>query len=47
MWTSLMGSLPLLKSGRSVSVNWENRTGAKGAACQASSTLGKSRKGSP
>ena len=47
MWTSLMGSLPLLKSGRSVSVNWENRTGAKGAACQASSALGKSRKGSP
>ena len=40
-------TLPLLKTGRSCSINWENRTGKKGAACQTASQLGKSRKGSP
>lgn len=42
-----LGGLPLLRKGRSCSINWENRTGEKGAGCQASSNLGKSRKGSP
>ena len=42
-----MGALPLLKNGRSRSINWENRTGDKGKACMAASGLGASRKGSP
>ncbi len=42
-----LGGLPLLRSGRSCSINWENQTGEKGAGCQAASALGKSRKGSP
>lgn len=41
-----LGGLPLLKQGRSCSINWENRTGEKGVACQAASPLGKGRKGS-
>ena len=40
-------ALPLLKQGRSCSVNAENRTGEKGGACRAGSPLGPSRKGSP
>lgn len=42
-----LGGLPLLRTGRSCSINWENRKGEKGAACQAASDLGKGRKGSP
>ena len=42
-----MSALPLLRHGRSRSINWENRTGEKGAGCKASSALGPSRKGSP
>lgn len=48
--SDLLGSLsglPLLKNGRSCSINWENRTGEKGNACKAASSLGPSRKGSP
>ena len=43
----LLGGLPLLKRGRSCSINGENRTGEKGGACHADSPLGFSRKGSP
>ena len=43
----LFGSLPVLRSGRSCSINGENRTGAKGEACKAASALGPSRKGMP
>lgn len=39
--------LPYLKNGRSRSINWENRTGAKGQGGMAASALGPSRKGSP
>ena len=42
-----LGGLPLLRSGRSCSINWENRTGAKGEGCREASALGESRKGSP
>lgn len=42
-----LGGLPMLRSGRSCSINWENKTGDKGAGCKESSDLGKSRKGSP
>lgn len=42
-----LGTLPLLKRGRSCSINWENKTGEKGSACMAASVLGASRKGSP
>ena len=42
-----LGALPLLRSGRSCSINWENQKGEKGAGCKASSALGASRKGSP
>jgi hypothetical protein len=40
-------SLYMLKSGRSCSINWENRKGEKGKACMDASSLGPSRKGSP
>ena len=43
----LLGGLPLLRQGRSCSINGENRTGEKGGACHADSALGHSRKGSP
>ncbi len=43
----LLGGLPLLRDGRSCSINGENPTGAKGAACKAAGALGPSRKGSP
>ena len=42
-----LGALLLFKPGRSCSINGENRTGEKGAACQKDSPLGHSRKGSP
>ena len=42
-----LGALPLLKSGQSRSINWENRTGEKSKACIEASGLGPSRKGSP
>lgn len=42
-----LSGLPLFRRGRSCSINWENRNGEKGSACQAASELGKSRKGSP
>jgi hypothetical protein len=42
-----LGALPRLRKGRSCSINWENKSGEKGAACQAASDLGPSRKGSP
>ena len=42
-----LAGLPLYRSGRSCSVNAENRTGGKGIACQKDSPLGHSRKGSP
>ena len=41
-----LGMLPLLRGGRSRSINWENRFGEKGGACKAASPLGPSRKGS-
>lgn len=44
---NLLSSMMMLKSGRSRSINWENRTGEKGAGCKAASALGPSRKGSP
>ncbi|MDL2206636.1 DUF2961 domain-containing protein [Eubacteriales bacterium OttesenSCG-928-N13] len=46
-FTGAMNALPMLKSGRSRSINWENRNGEKGAAAMAPSALGPSRKGSP
>ena len=42
-----MTMLPILKNGRSRSINWENRDGNKGSACKAAGALGPSRKGSP
>lgn len=42
-----LSGLPLLKNGKSRSINWENRTGEKGKGGMASSDLGASRKGSP
>ena len=42
-----MAALPLLRRGRSRSINWENRNGEKGGAAKAASPLGPSRKGSP
>lgn len=42
-----LGGMPMLHSGRSCSINWENRTGEKGAAAMAASDLGPKRKGSP
>ena len=44
--SSMMG-LPLLRRGKSRSINWENRTGEKGRGGMAESVLGPSRKGSP
>ena len=46
-YSFLLGGLPLLRPGRSCSINGENRTGEKGGACHADSPLGFSRKGSP
>ena len=34
-----LGGLPMLRSGRSCSINWENRTGEKGAGCTEASNL--------
>ena len=45
--SSMLSSLPFLRSGRSCSINAENRNGEKGGACHADSPLGHSRKGSP
>ena len=42
-----LSQLPLLKSGRSRSINWENRNGEKGRGGMEASDLGPSRKGSP
>lgn len=42
-----LSSLPLLREGKSRSINWENRTGEKGKGGMAASNLGPSRKGSP
>lgn len=42
-----MATFPQLRKGKSRSINWENRTGEKGAAAKAPSHLGPSRKGSP
>lgn len=42
-----MAQLPLLKGGKSRSINWENRKGEKGKGGMAASCLGPSRKGSP
>ena len=42
-----LGKLPLLRTGKSRSINWENRTGEKGRGGIACSELGPSRKGSP
>lgn len=42
-----LGALPLLRTGKSRSINWENRTGEKGKGGMACSELGPSRKGSP
>ncbi len=42
-----LGGMPMLRSGRSCSINWENRTGEKGAGAKAASALGPKRKGSP
>lgn len=47
MYLNSMATLPQLRRGKSRSINWENRSGAKGAGCQAASALGPSRKGSP
>ncbi len=44
---SFLSGLPVLRQGRSCSINGENRTGEKGAACRKDSALGHSRKGSP
>lgn len=42
-----LSSLPLLREGKSRSINWENRRGEKGKGGMAASVLGPSRKGSP
>jgi len=42
-----LSSLPLLREGKSRSINWENRNGEKGRGGMAASELGPSRKGSP
>lgn len=42
-----LSQLPLLRSGRSRSINWENRNGEKGKGGMEASDLGPSRKGSP
>ncbi len=42
-----LSSLPLLREGKSRSINWENRNGEKGKGGMAASGLGPSRKGSP
>lgn len=42
-----LGELPLLRTGKSRSINWENRTGEKGKGGMNCSELGPSRKGSP
>lgn len=47
MYLNSAATLPMLRRGRSRSINWENRNGEKGAGCQAASGLGQSRKGSP
>ena len=44
---NMFSSLSRLRHERSRSINWENRTGEKGAACTAPGALGRSRKGSP
>lgn len=46
-WFNMLGAMPMLRGGRSCSINWENRTGEKGAGCRAASDLGPGRKGSP
>ena len=46
-WFNMLGAMPMLRGGRSCSINWENRTGEKGAGCKAASDLGPGRKGSP
>lgn len=47
MFMGSLDSLPLLRKGRSRTINWENRTGEKGKGGMAASDLGPSRKGSP
>ena len=47
MFMGSLDSLPLLRKGRSRTINWENRTGEKGKGGMAASDLGLSRKGSP
>ena len=47
MFYGSLSGLPLLKKGKSRSINWENRTGEKGKGGMAASDLGPSRKGSP
>ena len=42
-----MSRLPVLRTGKSRSINWENRTGEKGTGGMVASDLGPSRKGSP
>lgn len=42
-----LAGLPLLRKGKSRSINWENRNGEKGKGGMAASHLGPSRKGSP
>ena len=47
MFYGSLSGLPLLKKGKSRTINWENRTGEKGKGGMAASDLGPSRKGSP
>ena len=47
MFMGSLDSLPLLRKGRSRTINWENRTGEKGKGGMVASDLGPSRKGSP
>lgn len=47
MFYNSMATLPIIKSGKSRTINWENRTGGKGMGGMATSDLGPGRKGSP
>lgn len=47
LFSNSLGQLPLLRSGKSRCVNWENRNGEKGKGGMEASNLGPSRKGSP
>jgi hypothetical protein len=47
MFFTGLGDVPRRIAAQSCSINWENRSGEKGAACKKGSALGPGRKGSP